>query len=67
MTIADIAELCKSIEIARYALAHIAANLKCADVDIADKSLIKAANIMNKILGEVSRQEKAEEEMDGTD
>ena len=64
MTIADIAELHKNIGIARYALAHIAAKIECDDVDIADKALTKAAHIINKILSEVSGQEKAEEESD---
>ena len=63
MTIADIAELCKNIAIARYALIHIAARFECADVDNADQALEKAAHIMTKILGEVSGQKKAEEEM----
>ena len=65
MTIVDIADLHKSIEIARYALARIGTQLEDGDVDIADKALTKAAHIMNKMLGEVSRQEKAKEEMDG--
>ena len=65
LTIADIAELYKSIEIARYALAQIKAEFESADADIADKDLTKAANIMNKILDEISKQEKAEEETDG--
>ena len=64
MTIADIAELYKSIEIARYALAHIGAKFEDDDVDIADKALAKAVHIMNKLLCEVSGQEKAEEETD---
>lgn len=58
MKIVNIAELHKSIEIARYALANIEAKLECADVNIADKALTKAAHIMNKLLGEVSRQKK---------
>ena len=64
MTIADMAELHKNIGIARYALAHIAAKIECGDVDIADKALTKAAHIINKILGEVSWQEKAKEKAD---
>lgn len=63
MTIAEIAEMHKSIAIARYALANIGAQLESDDVDIADKALEKAAHIMNKLLGEVSGQEKAEEDM----
>ena len=63
MTIAEIAELYKNIEIARYALAHVGTRLESSDVDIADQALEKAAHIMNKLLGEVSGQEKAEEEM----
>ena len=63
MTIAEIAELYKNIEIARYALANIGTRLENSDVDIADQALEKAAHIMNKMLGEVSGQEKAEEDM----
>lgn len=63
MTIADIAELHKSIAIARYALAHIGAQLEDGDVNIADQALTKAAHIMHKFLGE-DGQEKAEEELD---
>lgn len=64
MTIADMAELHKSIGIARYALAHIAAKIECGDVDIADKALTKAAHITNKILVEISGQENAKEKTD---
>ena len=64
MTIAEIAELHKNIAIARYALAHITAKIECGDGDMADQALEKAAHIMNKMLGEVSGQEKAEEESD---
>lgn len=64
MTIAEIAELYKNIEIARYALANIETRLENSDVDIADQALEKAAHTMNKLLDEVSGQEKAEEEMD---
>ena len=59
MKIIDIADLHKSIEIARYALAHIGAKFEDDDVDIANKTLTKAAHIMNKILCEVSRQKKS--------
>ena len=63
MTIADIAKLYKSIEISRYALAHIKTEFESGDVDIASQALKKAAHIINKILCEVSGQEKVEEEM----
>ncbi len=62
MTVADIAELHKSIAIARYALEHVAARIECKDVDNADQALTKAAHIIYKLLGEVCGQEKQREQ-----
>ncbi len=60
----DIAELCKNIAIAQYALVRIGNKIECDDIDVADQALTKTAHIMNKILDEICKQDRAEKEKD---
>ena len=60
----DIAELCKNIAIAQYALVRIGDKIESDDVDIADQALAKITHIMDKILDEIREQDKAEKEKD---
>ena len=58
----DIAEVCKNIAIAQYALVRIGDKIESDDVDAADQAIAKTAHIMNKILDEICKQDRAEKE-----
>ena len=68
LTVADIAMIYRDIEVARFAIAHLDADIEHRDIEIASKALDRAAQVIANFLKEFSTQtrKEVEEEINGS-